>query len=103
MKEREGGMQGSSAWNHRPEKRQILCLLPGPDNLLLSCYRFVVVIIITFLCCYYLCFLVVFLFFFFLFSATPMAYGGSQARCGIRATAAGVHHSHNNAGSGLHL
>ena len=36
---------------------------------------------------------------FCLFMATPAAYGGSQARDLIRATAAGLHHSHNNAGS----
>ena len=34
-----------------------------------------------------------------LFKAIPMAYGGSQARCGIRDVAAGLHHRHNNAGS----
>ena len=32
-----------------------------------------------------------------------MACGGSQARCPIRATAAGLHHSHSNAGSEPHL
>ena len=30
---------------------------------------------------------------------TPAAYGGSQARGQIRATAAGLYHSHSNAGS----
>ena len=30
-----------------------------------------------------------------------MTYGGSQARGQIRAVAAGVHHSHSNAGSEL--
>ena len=34
-------------------------------------------------------------FFFFLFRAIPMAYGGSQARGLIRATAAGLHHSNS--------
>ena len=38
-------------------------------------------------------------FFFLLFRATPMAYGSSQARGQIRATAAGLCHSHSNAGS----
>jgi len=41
-------------------------------------------------------------FFFFLFvffRAAPAAYGGSQAMGWIRATAADLHHSHNNAGS----
>ena len=33
---------------------------------------------------------------FCLFGATPVAYGGSQARDLIRATAAGPHHSHSN-------
>ena len=37
--------------------------------------------------------------FFFFFRAVPMAYGGSQARAQIRAVAAGLHHSHSNAGS----
>ena len=31
--------------------------------------------------------------------AAPAAYGGSQARGLIRAAAAGLHHSHNHAGS----
>ena len=39
------------------------------------------------------------LFIYLLFRAAPMAYGGSQARCQIRATAAGIHHSHSSAGS----
>ena len=30
--------------------------------------------------------------------AASVAYGGSQARCGIRAVVAGLHHSHGNAG-----
>ena len=37
--------------------------------------------------------------FFCLFMATPMAYGSSQARGQIRATVAGLHHSHSNTGS----
>ena len=32
-----------------------------------------------------------------------MAYGGSQARDLIRAIAVGIHYSHSNAGSELHL
>ena len=46
-----------------------------------------------------------FLFFlsFFFFRATPTAHGGSQARRLIGATAAGLHHSHNNTGSEPHL
>ena len=43
-------------------------------------------------------FYVLFLSFVF-FRAALMAYGGSQARGLIRATAAGLHHSHRNAGS----
>ena len=31
-----------------------------------------------------------------LFRAAPSAYGGSQARCLIRAVAASLHHSHSN-------
>ena len=41
--------------------------------------------------------------FFFLFMATPAAYGSSQARGWIRATAAGLHHSHSNTRSELQL
>ena len=46
-------------------------------------------------------FKLIFFFFFFAFldRATPTACGGSQARGQIRATAAGLCHSHSNAGS----
>jgi len=37
------------------------------------------------------------------FRASPMAYGSSQAKGWIRATAAGLHHSRSNVGSELHL
>ena len=37
------------------------------------------------------------------FRATPVAYGGSQARSQIGAVAAGLHHSHSNVGSEPHL
>ena len=40
---------------------------------------------------------------FLLFRAVPTAYGGSQARGLIRATAAGLRHSYSNAGSELRL
>ena len=40
-----------------------------------------------------------FILYYLLFRATPEAYGGSQARGPIRATAAGLHHSHSNARS----
>ena len=40
-----------------------------------------------------------FIYLFCLFRAEPTAYGGSQARGRIRALAAGLHHSHSNAGS----
>ena len=39
------------------------------------------------------------LFIYLLFRAALAAYGGSQARGQIRAIAAGLHHSHSNAGS----
>ena len=39
------------------------------------------------------------IFFFLLFRTAPTAYGGSRARGLIRATAAGLHHSHSNATS----
>ena len=35
--------------------------------------------------------------------ATPKAYGSSQARDQIGVVAAGLHHSHSNAGSEPHL
>ena len=41
---------------------------------------------------YFLCFI--------FFRVTPAAYGGSQARGWMGATAAGLHHSHSSAGSG---
>ena len=37
------------------------------------------------------------------FGAKPAAHGGSQARGLTEATAAGLHHSHSNARSELHL
>ena len=40
-----------------------------------------------------------YIFFCLVFRATPMAYGSSQARGRIRATAAGLRHSHSHAGS----
>ena len=39
----------------------------------------------------------------FFFRDAPVAYGGSQARGEIEAVAAGLHHSHSNMGSELHL
>ena len=41
--------------------------------------------------------------FFFFSRAAPAAYGGSQARGLIGAVAAGLHQSHSNVGSELHL
>ena len=38
-----------------------------------------------------------------IFRTEPEAYGGSQARGQIGATAAGLHHSHSNLGSKPHL
>ena len=37
--------------------------------------------------------------FFFFFTATPVAYGGSQARGGIGGAAASLRHSHSHPGS----
>ena len=37
-----------------------------------------------------------FFFFWYFLGAAPAAYGGSQARSQIRATATGLHHSHSN-------
>ena len=42
-------------------------------------------------------------FFVFFFRAVPSAYGGSQARGRIGAAPVGLHHSHSNTGSELHL
>ena len=42
-------------------------------------------------------------FFFLLFRAVRAAYGSSQARGRIGATAVGLHHGHSNTGSELHL
>ena len=42
-------------------------------------------------------------FFFFFFKAEPAEYGGFQATSQIRATAASLNPSHNNAGSKPHL
>ena len=39
----------------------------------------------------------------FLFSAAPEAYGGSQARGGVGAVAAGLHYSRSNVGLEPHL
>ena len=41
--------------------------------------------------------------FFFFFRTSPAAFGNSQARGLIRATAASLYHSHSNMGSKLHL
>ena len=48
-------------------------------------------------------FICLFFLVFCLFRATPAAYGGSQARGPIGATAASLHHSHSHAGSEPHL
>ena len=49
-------------------------------------------------------FLLLFFFFVFLsFTATPAAYGGSQARGRIEAVAIGLCHRQRNVGSKLHL
>ena len=44
-----------------------------------------------------------FFFFFFGFLGPPAAYEGSQARGPIGVVAAGLHHSHSNTASELHL
>ena len=45
----------------------------------------------------------IFFFFFWSFRVSPVAYGSSQARGQTGVAAAGLHHSHSNAGSKLHL
>ena len=47
--------------------------------------------------------MVLFCFVLFLIRTAFAAYGGSQARGHVRAIAAGLHHSHSNTGSRLHL
>ena len=50
--------------------------------------------------------LITIFFYFCLFAfsrATPVAYGGSQARGLLRVVAAGLHQSHSNSGSEPHL
>ena len=44
----------------------------------------------------FFCFLVAGFFFFCLFRATPLVYGGSQARGQIRAVATGLHYNHSS-------
>ena len=48
-------------------------------------------------------FIILLIYLFLLFRAAPMAYGSSQSRGQIGAVAAGLHHSHSNVGSELHL
>ena len=48
-------------------------------------------------------FIYLFIYYFLLFRATPMAYGGSQARGEIGTVAAGLYQSHSNVGSELRL
>ena len=54
-------------------------------------------------CLFSLVGLFIYLFIYCLFRAAPVAYGGSLARGPFRAVAAGLHHSHSNARSELHL
>ena len=48
-------------------------------------------------------YLFIYLFLVFFLRAVPMAFVSSQARGQNRAAAAGLHHSHSNAGSEPHL
>ena len=50
-----------------------------------------------------LIFIYLFIIYLLLFRAAPMAYGSSQARGWTRDAAAGLHHSHSNIRSKLHL
>ena len=49
------------------------------------------------------CFVFWVFFFWFFFRVSPKAYGDSQTKGLIGATAAGLHHSHSNARSKSHL
>ena len=53
--------------------------------------------------CIYIYIYIKFIYLFLLFRAAPAAYEDSQARGQTGATAAGLHHSHGNAGSEPHL
>ena len=64
----------------QPKNRQILIFIPSFKNL-------------DFFFFFCLCFL----------GPHPMAYGGSQTRGQMGATATSLHHSHSNVGSKLHL
>ena len=83
--------------NHLQNLKNKPMLVPHPDQLKKNTW-----------CFFFVCLFVLFFGFFFfnlkfLFRATPAAYGGSQARDRIGATAAGLGHSHSNTRSKLHL
>ena len=72
------------------ERERVLVPQPGSSQKpCLSFYFFIIYLFIYFVFCP--------------FTATPAAYGGSQARGLIGAIAAGLHHSHSNTRSELHL
>ena len=62
-----------------------------------SVFSFISVLVFLFFYLYF----ILFLFLFLLLRAASAAYGRSQARGWIRATAASLHHSHSNVGSKL--
>ena len=104
----------------------LVCFIPGEVNLdhlieevsvrflhcknthfSLGCFCFVLVFgfwfFVVVVVLFFGCFACLFVCLFLLFRTTPMAYGSSQTRDQIGATAAGLCHSHSNAGSELSL
>ena len=67
-------------------------------SVLLVCYLYMV--LFYFILFYFILFIFCLLSF---FRAAALAYGGSQAKGPIRATAAGLHHSNSNVGAKPHL
>ena len=84
-----------------PPSRSLMCSSVSPGLLLLpySVFHFSYCILQLWLIPFY-CFYTWFIFYFFRVTSEP--YGSSQARGWIRATAAGLCHSHSHSGSSTH-
>ena len=76
-------------WAHQPKEEHPAELTLEGKNALISTIPLTVFFLLFFL--------------FLVFRAASEAYGSSQARGRIGATAAGLHHSHSNVGSELRL
>ena len=77
------GLYSKVIYSVKPSLNQTISNCKPPTSLLLHCF-------LDHFC-------------FCLFRATPAAYGNSQAKGQIGATAAGLHHSHGSSGSEAHL